>query len=165
MGSRSTTRCLRSSCTSRTGTPLGSASALVIASAFGRACGTDVIGHWLNRLRNRIEPGLGPRVAGGRSLLPVEGFPVGVRFDLDSPGQLRLPAVLDPRAREKHLEVLDPLQSGVRVRERSSRRPCAPCGNTFGGVRLHTVSLRAARPGCCPILHTVALPNLRSVCF
>jgi hypothetical protein len=153
MGSRSTTRCSPSSCTSRTGTSLRSASALVVASATGSLCGGDAIGRWSNYLRNRnrIEPELGPRVACRRSLLPVEGFPVGVRLDLDRPGQRRpgqrrLPRVLDPCARETLLEVLDPLQSGVPVTRGSCRRR-RPAGSTFGHVALHNVSLLTARPG------------------
>ena len=55
--------------------------------------------------------------------------------------------------------MLDALQSGLPVKGRSSHQDCAPAGGAFGGAALHKGSLRAARPGRCPILHNVALPN------
>jgi hypothetical protein len=147
MGSRSTTRCSPSSCTTRAGTPV-----LVIARALGWAGGGDVIGHLSSCQRNGVKPELGPRIACRRCLFPVERFPVRVRFDPDRPRQLRLPTVLDPRACESLLEALDPLQAGVPVMGRCRRR-CVPGGSTFGKVALHTVSVRAAR---CRVLSNTA---------
>ena len=51
----------------------------------------------------------------GRNLLGVEGFPVNVRLNPDRLSQRTALTAVDRGARELHLEMLDSLESGVRI--------------------------------------------------
>jgi hypothetical protein len=82
------------------------------------------------------------RVVCRRGLLGIEGFAVRVRFDPDRRGQRTVLTAVDRHEPQLFLEVLDPLESGVRLGHASD-----------DGVAPHRNSLLAHR---CPALFNTA---------
>jgi hypothetical protein len=105
----------------------------------------------------RARPGVKPGfpAAHRRGLAGIEGLSVGDRFDPDRGSQVTMLPAVDACARELLLEVLDPLEAGVRVgRSRNERRAIALALKAPGRSRpLHGRSVLPRVHTRCPIEH------------
>jgi hypothetical protein len=132
----------------------------VSSAAVATSC-PNPSGRWFFRCAcRRSRPGIEAWFSSAhrRGLIVIEGFPVGACFDPDRRSQQAVLRAVDARAGEPLLEVLDPLEAGIRVRRSGNERSASAIDSAapHRGRPLHRLSVPARVHLRCPIAHYLA---------